>query len=98
MKRRAALRSVEYDPLVTVEALIDRDGASCAYCGGAVAVSGDFSDKASIDHVVPVSCGGPHTFDNTVVACLPCNMSKNSRTPEQWAEGVTAYRRNNVAS
>lgn len=92
MRRRAALRSVEYDPLVSIEALILRDGSTCAYCGTAVSTGGEWDTKASVDHVVPVSCGGPHTFDNTVVACLPCNTSKNSRTPEEWASGALAYR------
>ncbi len=47
-----------------------RDGGRCAYCGGSA---------TSIDHVVPRSRGGPHTWDNVVAACRPCNVHKADR-------------------
>jgi 5-methylcytosine-specific restriction endonuclease McrA len=50
--------------------LAGRDGGRCAYCG----------DKGStIDHVVPRSRGGTHTWENVVLACLPCNSRKGDR-------------------
>lgn len=91
-KRRALLMSVEYDPLVTIEALIERDGSACAYCENAVEYVGGFATRATVDHVIPVAQGGAHTFSNTVVACGPCNSAKNSRTPEQWLAGAKAFR------
>lgn len=33
----------------------------------------------TIDHVEPISRGGPHTAENVVPACKPCNCSKNNR-------------------
>jgi len=48
-----------------------RDGGRCAYCGGSA---------TSIDHVVPRSRGGPHTWDNVVAACRRCNHIKADRT------------------
>jgi 5-methylcytosine-specific restriction endonuclease McrA len=47
-----------------------RDGHRCQYCGGAA---------ESIDHVVPRSRGGGHTWDNVVAACRPCNVRKRDR-------------------
>ena len=47
-----------------------RDGHRCQYCGGAA---------ESIDHVVPRSRGGEHTWDNVVAACRPCNVRKRDR-------------------
>jgi 5-methylcytosine-specific restriction endonuclease McrA len=47
-----------------------RDGGRCQYCG---------ARADSIDHVVPRSKGGPHTWDNVVAACRPCNTSKRDR-------------------
>jgi 5-methylcytosine-specific restriction endonuclease McrA len=47
-----------------------RDGHRCQYCGGAA---------ESIDHVVPRSRGGAHTWDNVVAACRPCNVRKRDR-------------------
>ena len=44
-----------------------RDGHRCQYCGSAA---------ENIDHVVPRSRGGTHTWDNVVAACRPCNNRK----------------------
>jgi 5-methylcytosine-specific restriction endonuclease McrA len=47
-----------------------RDGHRCQYCG----------DRAeTLDHVVPRSRGGLHTWDNVVAACRPCNVGKADR-------------------
>ena len=47
-----------------------RDGHRCQYCGAAA---------ENIDHVVPRSRGGTHTWDNVVSACRPCNTRKEDR-------------------
>jgi 5-methylcytosine-specific restriction endonuclease McrA len=47
-----------------------RDGHRCQYCGGAA---------ESIDHVIPRSRGGGHTWDNVVAACRSCNVRKRDR-------------------
>ncbi|NLV54235.1 MAG: HNH endonuclease [Acidimicrobiales bacterium] len=47
-----------------------RDGFSCQYCG---------ARAETIDHVVPRSRGGGHTWDNLVAACRPCNVRKGAR-------------------
>lgn len=48
-----------------------RDDWRCVYCG---------SGAETIDHVVPRSKGGTHTWDNVVAACAPCNHRKSDRT------------------
>lgn len=48
-------------------AVFARDGHRCQYCG-AVA--------ENIDHIVPRSKGGPHSWENVVAACRPCNARK----------------------
>ena len=55
-------------------ALFARDNFSCQYCGG-------FAD--SLDHVVPRSRGGQHTWENVAAACRPCNLRKRDRTPAE---------------
>lgn len=47
-----------------------RDGHACQYCG---------STAESIDHVVPRSRGGTHSWENVVAACRPCNSRKEDR-------------------
>ncbi len=51
-------------------AVFARDGHRCQYCNKAA---------ESIDHVVPRSKGGSHTWDNVVAACRPCNAHKQDR-------------------
>ena len=52
-------------------AVFTRDGQTCVYCGGSA---------TSIDHVVPRSRGGTHTWDNVVAACRRCNHVKADRS------------------
>ena len=59
-----------------------RDNGVCAYCGCQ-------PENLELDHILPISKGGTHDESNLATACVPCNRSKNDRTPEQWmaAEG-----------
>ena len=55
---------------LTRKAVFARDGGRCVYCGAAA---------TSLDHVIPKSRGGPHTWDNVVSACARCNHTKADR-------------------
>ena len=55
---------------LTRKAVFARDGGRCVYCG---------APATSLDHVVPRSRGGPHTWDNVVSACSRCNHVKADR-------------------
>ncbi len=55
-----------------------RDKGLCQYCGCRPA-----SDDWSIDHIHPRSKGGLSTFQNCVLSCTKCNLTKADRTPEQ---------------
>jgi 5-methylcytosine-specific restriction endonuclease McrA len=48
----------------------------CAYCGA----DGDLH----IEHVVPISKGGPHSIGNIIPACESCNYSKRDSEVETW--------------
>jgi 5-methylcytosine-specific restriction endonuclease McrA len=49
-----------------------RDGYTCQYCGRK-------GHDLTIDHVIPRHRGGPHTWDNLVSACKPCNHRKGGK-------------------
>ena len=34
---------------------------------------------ATIEHIVPVSKGGTHTWDNVTLACWRCNIARGNR-------------------
>src|SRR5918997_3788029 len=63
-------------------AVFARDEHRCQYCGAAA---------ENIDHVIPRSRGGPHTWENVVAACRPCNTRKEDRHPHEV--GLTLGRR-----
>jgi 5-methylcytosine-specific restriction endonuclease McrA len=68
---------VPFRPLpLTRRNVFHRDGHLCQYCGSA-------GERLSIDHVIPRSRGGSHSWDNVTTACLRCNVHKGNRTPRE---------------
>jgi 5-methylcytosine-specific restriction endonuclease McrA len=66
---------------LTRAALMRRDNYRCAYC----------DHKAeTIDHVIPRSRGGPHSWENCVASCTTCNHRKADRLLEElgWTLAV----------
>lgn len=88
--RRARLLDTTVDAKVTVTNLRKMHGDACCYCS----IEMDFKrgkrgegiapNRATLEHVLPLSRGGTHTFDNTRLACHRCNVSKNSKTVAEW--------------
>ncbi|HEX6331086.1 MAG TPA: HNH endonuclease [Actinomycetota bacterium] len=58
---------------LTRRAVFARDNWSCQYCG---------APAENLDHVIPKSRGGTHTWDNVVAACRRCNSRKENRLIE----------------
>lgn len=56
-------------------AILERDGYQCAYCG---------DDAGCADHVMPLSRGGSNDPDNLVACCMPCNSSKSDLLLSEW--------------
>ena len=54
----------------------DHDDALCYWCGS--------SDVAHVDHVMPISLGGPATESNEVPSCADCNLQKHAKHPLVW--------------
>ena len=73
---------------LTRMAVFVRDGNRCQYCGG----------KAEcLDHVIPRSKGGTHSWENVVACCRVCNVRKADhfleRTSMQLARAPQVPRR-----
>ena len=75
---RARPGLMEPAPALTNNALFARDRFLCLYCG-----QNFHKPQLTRDHVLPVSKGGRDTWENVVSACLPCNVRKGGRTPQQ---------------
>lgn len=56
--------------------VFNRDKFTCQYCSKQ-------SRQLTLDHVMPRYRGGPHTWENVVSACVPCNRHKAGRTPQE---------------
>lgn len=52
-------------------------GKRCAMCRTA--------GKMTIDHIIPLAAGGPHTRSNIQFLCSPCNSAKRDLSPETFA-------------
>jgi len=80
-KRRAIYRSVEADNIDPFD-VFDRDGWRCHICGRKTPKSkrGSHADNApELDHIVPISKGGKHTFSNVACSCRKCNQIKSDK-------------------
>lgn len=77
-RARAATSAVE---VIAPGKVFERDGWACGICGGEVDKTLKHPDpmSASIDHVVALSNGGTHTWDNVQCAHLTCNVAKGNR-------------------
>lgn len=56
----------------------------CAYCGA-------IGEDLHIEHVVPISKGGPHALGNIIPACRSCNFSKFDNDVEEWYRAQDFY-------
>ncbi len=70
-KRRACVRTGKIDAGITMSKVYTRDKGICMICKE-VCPRGD----ASLDHIVPLSKGGSHTWDNVQLAHFNCNSRK----------------------
>lgn len=64
------------------KSVLEQHGHKCAACNKQV--------KLTIDHIVPLSCGGSHTLSNVQPLCKSCNSRKNTKTIDYRQSKVQA--------
>lgn len=75
---RARLRNVKVETVDPIK-VFNRDGWRCQICGKKTpkAKRGSIDERApELDHIVPLSAGGEHSYANTQCACRQCNARK----------------------
>lgn len=85
--REARKRGNGYERFTRAE-IAARDRWTCGLCREPIDRSLEHPDprSLSLDHIVPLSLGGPHTRANTQASHLECNVRKGNRSPgEQLA-------------
>lgn len=79
-RRRTRKRAVSIEK-VDAFGLWHRDEGCCGLCGDLIDLDLRYPhpDSLSIDHVIPLSKDGDHTWENTQPAHLTCNRHKGAR-------------------
>ena len=60
---------------IGLEELFSRDDGLCGICK----IHLEDNEKGSIDHIIPLSLGGTHTWNNVQLAHLSCNIMKGDK-------------------
>lgn len=76
-RRRAAL-AAQLLEFVDPDVVLERDGWRCHLCGGRIRrrLSGLHRLGPTIDHLVPLSQGGEHSYANVAAAHRGCNSAR----------------------
>lgn len=79
-RRKALKLGNGYEP-VSRTAVFNRDGWVCGLCGDQIPRDAIWPNPmfGTLDHIVPLSKGGPHSEANLQAAHLRCNASKGNR-------------------
>lgn len=75
--KRARKKAAPYED-VDPSAVYHRDAGCCGICGHRVD-----PDDWHLDHIIPLSRGGHHLYENVQVSHPLCNMSKGARMPQE---------------
>jgi 5-methylcytosine-specific restriction endonuclease McrA len=82
----------------TRQAVWNKTGGHCAYCGLALAPDTQqsvtrlygYQSFMEVDHVHPRKLGGIDAFENYVPSCTACNTSKGGKTLEEFRHYMAA--------
>jgi 5-methylcytosine-specific restriction endonuclease McrA len=64
---------------VTLATIATRSGFLCGICGGRVRMSDTGDLQPSVDHIIPLACGGANHADNLQLAHRARNVRKRDR-------------------
>lgn len=79
-KRKSLKRAVAYEH-IDRDTVFARDNYICQLCSKPIDRNAKWPDSlfATLDHIVPLSKGGSHTYSNVQTAHLKCNCIKGNR-------------------
>lgn len=78
-RRRMREREAKVEP-VSRTVVFRASGGRCFYC-----LSDINKQVFHVDHVIPLSAGGGHSYDNVVASCASCNLRKSNQVNGWYA-------------
>ncbi len=82
-RSRALKYGVDFDQTITRKSVFEKDNGQCYLCKTETQLENikeGYQPKLStVDHIVPISKGGSHTWENVRNCCLRCNITKHDR-------------------
>ena len=83
-RRRARMKGAQSDRGINHLSLRERDGSHCYLCGSEMSFEvlkkGLYNPRrATIEHIVPICQGGPHTWENVALSCWECNIRRRRK-------------------
>lgn len=83
-RRKNARQQIRNRLLTTADTIIlDKElkklySSNCQFCNS--------TENLSIDHIIPLSRGGNHTYGNLMTLCTRCNSSKGNKLLVEWKQ------------
>jgi 5-methylcytosine-specific restriction endonuclease McrA len=81
-KRRVWKARAQATEVISPEVVFKRDGYRCRICGGKTRGKHPNPKAPTIDHIVPLSKGGDHSYLNVQCAHWDCNTRKGDRAAD----------------
>ncbi len=77
--RRARILGAPEIERIERKIVFARDNYICQICKEPTQPNGEDGDRPSVDHIIPLSRGGSHTYANVQTAHLSCNRYKHNK-------------------
>jgi 5-methylcytosine-specific restriction endonuclease McrA len=84
LRRKRTMEGAVVNESISISKLRLILGDDCLYCDRPMSFGNRVGTSATIDHLIAVSAGGTHTYDNVVLACKSCNSRKHTRVLDAW--------------
>ena len=82
-RRRALKYGVAFDDTITRSSVFEKNEGKCYLCEIETHLEhkaiGYEPNLSTVDHIIPISKGGSHTWENVRNCCLKCNITKHDR-------------------
>lgn len=80
IKRKLSIKE-NFIESIAINKLFDRDRSRCQICNKKLNLKRVVPHPlaATVDHIIPLSCGGTHEYKNVQLACFQCNSLKGNR-------------------